>query len=130
MRRCRLATVETPGASFVMSIARHRQRNSGQQQRNQRGSPMQRSGPVKVPRNLAAYMGRQRRYDEQRQRSEAASTPTTGRPRLQPVPGQSPPPDYGCVEWYMYEPRRDGYESGGTNVAFTESDAKSEKLRA
>lgn len=65
-----------------------------------------------MPRNLAAYIGRQRDYqrdyeeqrqDERQQQSSAAAVSAAHRSRREAAASH---PDYGCVEWYMYERRR------------------------
>ncbi|MBN1237663.1 MAG: hypothetical protein JXB36_04130 [Gammaproteobacteria bacterium] len=64
---------------------------------------MQKPGSAKAPRDLAAYLRRQRRYEDQVAGSTGA--PSERRVR-QPAHEQTPPPDYGCVEWFIYEQRR------------------------
>ena len=65
---------------------------------------MQKPGTANPPRDLAAYLRRQRRYEDQS--VGATGGPTTDRRARQPIPEQTPPPDYGCVEWFIYEQRR------------------------
>jgi hypothetical protein len=63
---------------------------------------------VNVSRALSAYLGRQRRNatDRNPRLSPPAVTPAGAGTRTQSPQRPEAGPDYGCVEWFMYEQPR------------------------
>lgn len=63
--------------------------------------------PMNVSRTLSAYLARQRRNGTPERAARAGSTTgQVSRARAATSPQPATGPDYGCVEWYMYEPPR------------------------